>query len=63
MGTRSKIPRRPPVWLAVVGALVAVVVLWLAAAQVMVRGAGHVEPELTPQAYLPFVTRLAVPAT
>lgn len=61
MDTRSKIPLRLPVWLAVAGALAAAVVLWLAAAQLTVRGAGNVEPELAPQAYLPLVTRLAVP--
>jgi hypothetical protein len=61
ISTKSKLTLRLPLWLAVTGVLAALAMLWLAVAQVTVRGAANAEPELTPQAYLPLVARLAFP--
>jgi hypothetical protein len=43
------------------GVLIVISMLWLTAAHTTLQGAGNPEPQLTPQAYLPFIARPACP--
>lgn len=61
MSSRAKISLRLPVCTVMAGVLTVVTMVWLAATHGTVQGAGNLEPELTPQAYLPIITRLACP--
>jgi hypothetical protein len=57
----AKIRLRHPAWLVLTSFLILVCTFWLAATHTIVQGAGTLEPALTPQAYLPAVSRFICP--
>lgn len=61
MQFRSGLLRRLPLCLVVVVLLMVVAALWLTARGTLVRGSGNPDPDSTPSAYLPFITRVICP--
>lgn len=59
MSSRTRVLIRLLALLVILGVVAAITMLWLAAMQSTVQGAGNTEPQLTPKAYLLLVARLA----
>lgn len=55
----SKIPLWGTIWLVVAGMLIIVFLTWLTVTHAAFQPAGQLQPELTPRAYLPFISRAA----